>query len=82
VQVPAWQVSFCVHAFPSSQTVPSGFVPPEQTPVAGSQTPAVWHWSPALQTTGAPPVQVPAWQVSLCVHAFPSSHAIPSGFVG
>jgi hypothetical protein len=27
-------------------------------------------------------VQVPAWHVSLCVHACPSLHVAPSGFAG
>ena len=36
----------------------------EQMPVAGLQVPATWHWSVAVQTTGLPPAQVPAWQVS------------------
>jgi hypothetical protein len=27
--------------------------------------------------TGLPPVQTPAWHVSVCVHAFPSLHAGP-----
>src|SRR5438046_1477007 len=74
VQVPAWHVSVCVHAFPSSHGVPSRFMELEHAPVAGSHTPAAWHWSAALQTTGVLPVQVPAWQVSVCMHAFPSSH--------
>src|SRR5437016_4987262 len=82
VQTPAWQVSLRVHAFPSSHATPSGLVGLEQTPVAGLHAPASRHWSPALQTTGAPPVQLPAWQRSFCVHAFPSSHAAPSSFVG
>src|SRR5438034_17562 len=82
MQVPAWHVSFRVHAFPSSQVLPSDFVGLEQTPVAGLQTPASWQWSAALQTTGSRPVQVPAWHVSFRVHAFPSSHVVPSDFVG
>ena len=43
VQVPVWQVSVWVHAFPSSQAVPLAFEGLEQTPVAGLQVPAVWH---------------------------------------
>src|SRR5262249_46311051 len=43
----------------------------------GSHTPALWHWSAAVQTTGAP-VQLPAWQLSPCVHALPSSQVVPS----
>src|SRR5215470_5746256 len=43
-------------------------------PVAGSQTPATWHWSRAVQT--------PAWQVSVWVQASLSSQAVPSAAVG
>src|SRR5262249_53307678 len=82
VQTPAWQISLRVHAFPSSHVAPSGFVGLEQTPDDGSHTPASWHWSPALQTTGSRPVQTPASQVSLRLHAFPSSHVAPPAFVG
>src|SRR4051812_12735645 len=42
------------------QDVPSGAVGLEQVPVCGSQSPATWHWSLAVQTTGLPPVQTPA----------------------
>src|SRR5438094_8049152 len=38
---------------------------------------ASWHWSEAVQTTGFEPVQVPLWQVSVCVQALPSLHAVP-----
>jgi len=31
---------------------------------------------------GFAPLQAPAWQVSLCVQAFPSLHAVPFGFAG
>jgi len=82
VQMPAWHVSRRVQAFPSSQRLPSGFSELEHTPVAGSHMPASWHWSAALQTTAAPPMQVPAWHVSVCVQAFPSSHALPSFLAG
>src|SRR5947199_200167 len=42
-QAPAWQVSLCVHALASLQLVPLGLAGLLQTPVAGSQVPAVWH---------------------------------------
>jgi len=29
-----------------------------------------------------PPLHVPPWHVSVCVHAFPSSQALPFGFGG
>ncbi len=48
----------------------------------GSHTPATWHGSRAVQTFGFAPVQVPFWQVSVCVHAFESLHAVPLAFVG
>jgi hypothetical protein len=44
--------------------------------------PATWHWSLAVQTTGLLPVHVPLWQVSVCVQALPSLHAVPSAAVG
>ena len=49
---PALQVSPMVHTLPSLQAVPSGAVGFEQAPVDVSQTPARWHESEALQTTG------------------------------
>src|SRR5206468_1807822 len=82
VQTPAWQVSLCVQALPSLHEVPSGLEAKVQVPVAGSQTPASWHWSGAAQTTGFAPVQAPAWQVSVWVQALPSLQAVPSGAVG
>jgi hypothetical protein len=39
----------------------------------------LWHWSEAVQITGFAPVQTPAWQESVCVHASLSSHAVSSG---
>jgi hypothetical protein len=81
VHTPAWQVSPVVHALPSLQAVPSGWFGFEQ-PVAGLQTPAAWHWSTATQVTAAPPVQTPAWHVSLVVQTFPSLQAAPLTFAG
>src|SRR5215470_10319874 len=52
----------------------------EQVPVAGSQKPARWQASCAVQTTGLPPRQTPAWQVSVWEQALPSSHAVPLAF--
>ncbi len=49
--------------------------------MAGSQVPAVWHWSEAVQTT-ALPVHTPLWQVSVCVHALPSLQVLPLAFAG
>src|SRR5947208_497321 len=81
-QAPAWQVSVCVHALASLQLVPLGLAGLLQTPDAGSQVPAVWHWLAAVHTTGLAPTQAPAWQVSLCVHALASLQLVPLGFVG
>src|SRR5204862_184505 len=82
VQVPDWQVSVCVHALLSLHAVPFvafGFV---QTPVPVSQTPATWHWSRAVQTTGVPLGQAPDWHVSLVVQALPSEQDVPFAAFG
>jgi hypothetical protein len=34
--------------------------------------------APALQTTGVPGLQLPAWQVSAPLQALPSPHDVPS----
>src|SRR2546427_765197 len=81
-QTPALQTSPSVVASPSSQGVPSGVTGFEQVAFSGSQTPVSWHWSWAVQTTGLPPVHVPARQVSPCVQASPSSYAAPSSLLG
>src|SRR5438477_559625 len=81
-QAPAWQVSLCVHALASLQLVPLGLAGLLQAPVAGSQVPAVWHWSAAVHTTGFAPTQAPAWQVSLCVHALASLQLVRLGLAG
>src|SRR5438132_2818840 len=73
VHTPLWQVSVCVQALPSLQDVALVFTGLEHVPVAGSQVPAVWHWSEAVQATGLLPVQTPLPQVSVCVQALPSS---------
>src|SRR5213594_2013254 len=77
VQTPALQTSPSVLASPSSQGVPSGVTGFEQVALSGSQTPASWHWSWAVQTTGLTAVHVPPWQVSLCVQASPSLQLVP-----
>src|SRR5438552_18563121 len=53
-----------------------------QVPVAGSQVPAVWHWSEAVHPTGFVPTQTPAAQISVCVHALPSVQGVPSAWAG
>ena len=70
-QVPAWQLSDCVHAFPSLHVVPLGAVAFEHAPVPVSHV-ATWQLSLGVQVTGFVPTHAPAWQESVCVHAFPS----------
>ena len=81
-QAPAEHASPEVQAFPSSHVDPSGAAGFEQTPDAGSQTPASWHASEATHTTGFAPVHTPPSQVSVCVQALPSVHVEPSAFAG
>jgi hypothetical protein len=75
--VPPWQVSVCVHRLPSEQAAPLFLAGLVHCPLAGSHTPASWHWSLAAQTTGAAPKHVPAWQVSAWVQALPSLQEVP-----
>src|SRR5438477_48409 len=77
VQTPALQASPSVAASPSLQGVPSGVTGFEQVALSGSQTPASWHWSWAVQTTGLTAVHVPPWQVSLKEQASPSLQLVP-----
>src|SRR5437667_266775 len=60
--VPELHVSVCVQASPSLHDAPSAAFGFEQTPVAGLQVPATWHWSLAVHVTGLAPTHVPAWQ--------------------
>src|SRR6266705_3202716 len=82
VQTPALQTSPSVLASPSSQGLPSGVTGFEQVALSGSQTPASWHWSWAVQTTGLTDVLVPHWQVALCVQESQSSHPAPAALLG
>jgi hypothetical protein len=41
--------------------------------------PSVVHTLPSLQTSAAPAVQVPLWQVSEPLQRFPSKQAVPFG---
>src|SRR3989442_5426961 len=52
VHTPLWQVSVCVQALPSLQALPLAFAGFEHVPVAGSQVPAVWHWSEEMGRAG------------------------------
>src|SRR6185437_16315128 len=74
------QLSGPVHGSPSLQVVPSvTLVGVEQLPVDGLQVPATLHTLPGVgQVTGLLPLQVPFWQVSVCVHRLPSSQLVPS----
>src|SRR5882672_7547215 len=82
MHTPAAQASFVVHALPSSHADPSTRCGFEQFPVAGEQFPGTWQPSLAVQITGLPPVQTPAWQASTCVHPSPSLQDVPSGAAG
>jgi len=81
-QVPVWQASLCVQALPSLQAAPFDLAGLEHAPVLGSQVPAMWHWSEAVQTLGLAPVHTPLWQVSVCVQASPSLQVVPLGAAG
>src|SRR5262245_23997370 len=81
-QAPPWQVSPVVQALLSLQVVPFGAAGFEQTPVAGAQVPATWHWSDAVQTFAVPPVHAPAWQASPVVQALPSLQVVPFAAFG
>jgi len=65
-----------VHALPSLQLVPFVAVGFEHCPVEGSQVPAEWHWSCALQETAVPP-HVPFVHTSPVVQALPSEQLVP-----
>ena len=82
MQVPAEQASFTVQILPSLQRVPSGARGFEQRPLAGLQTPAMWHASEAVQTTGSDPEQMPATQASVRVHGSESLQGVLSGATG
>jgi len=71
-----------VHALLSLQVVPFAATGFEHAPVVGLHVPATWHWSLAVHVTGFEPAHAPAWQVSVCVHAFPSLQPVPFAAVG
>jgi hypothetical protein len=77
-QLPLWHDSVPLQTSASLQDVPSGRLVGTHDPDAGSQL-ATWHASPPVQTTELLPVHVPVWQVSVRVHALPSSQPVPSG---
>ena len=71
-----------MQAFPSLHAVPFGSAGLEHAPEDGSHVPAAWHASAAAHVTGLDPVHVPAWHVSVWVHALPSLQLVPSGEAG
>jgi hypothetical protein len=75
--VPAAHVYAWKHGLLPVHEEPSVAFGLEHVPVVGSQVPAAWHWSSAVQATGFEPLHVPLWQVSLCVHALPSLQTVP-----
>ena len=56
---PDWQVSVCVQPLPSLHAVPFAAFGFEHVPVPVLHTPATWHESLAVHTTGFAPVHVP-----------------------
>src|SRR5947199_407528 len=81
-QAPAAQVSVRVQALPSSHGAPSSLAGLVQTPVAGLQTPAVWHWAAAGHASGLRPKQGAARQVAVRVAVLPASHGARSSLAG
>jgi hypothetical protein len=79
---PLLHLSPLVQALPSVHGVSSALFGFEQTPVAGSQLPAAWHWSLAMHVTGLAPLHTPATHESVFVHALPSLQAVPSALAG
>ena len=71
-----------VQAFWSLHALSSGATGTEQMPVVVSHVPGRRQAAGAGQTMGEPPVQMPVWQVSVCVHALPSLQAVSSGRAG
>ena len=82
MHVPVWHVSICVHALTSLHIVPSALAGLEHMPVVVLDVPSLWHESGAVQTTGIAPVQVPAWQESVCVQALLSLQGVLFGAAG
>jgi hypothetical protein len=83
IHFPSKHVSFSVTGLPSSQEKPFGFIVwGGQVPVDVLHAPISWQVSLGAQTTIAPPVHTPAWQVSIVVQALPSLHVDPFSFFG
>src|SRR4029077_4295791 len=75
-------MAFCVLPFPSLLGLPFAATGFEHVPLLGLHVPAVWHWSLAVHVTGFEPVHAPAWQLSVCVQAFPSLQGLPFAATG
>jgi hypothetical protein len=58
--MPAVHTSVQVDGSMSLQEIPSAAVGLEHTPLWESQTPAMWHWSLAVQTVAIPGAHAPA----------------------
>ena len=75
---PPWHESGDVQTSLSLQPVPLGALAGvEHTPDDGLQTPATLHMAAVEHVTGLPPTHAPDWQLSVCVHALPSSQPVP-----
>ena len=74
---PAWQVSPVVQALPSLQAVPSASAGSSRRPVAGRRCRRRGTGPARRRSPGSSPCRCRAWQVSVCVHALPSLHAVP-----
>ena len=74
MQLPAWQVSDCVHALPSLQVVPFGFGAAEHVPFDGLQVPVLQASLSEEQSIGVPDTQVSVviLHVSTPLQGFPS----------
>jgi hypothetical protein len=68
-----------VQALSSLQLVPFEAAGLEHEPLVGSQVPATWHWSLAVQVTGFEPVQVPVWHAYRWLHLSVPVQPVPSG---
>src|SRR5450432_3735071 len=82
VQTPLTHLSVWVQPSPSLHAVSSGRGGSEQLPLLGSQTPAKWQSLEAGHVLGLAPMQMPFWQVSLCVQALASLQAVSFGCSG
>jgi hypothetical protein len=81
VQTPFWQLSPTVQLSLSAlQLVPFALAGLVHSPVAGSQTPASWHWSCAVQTIVASTTHWPSSQARQPPQLFPWQAHWPSAW--